>query len=131
MFFHLSQEKLTNNILTPRVPRFAVSPFENTVIKRVCFSSEIKKCLKAFPSCESGSQFFVYGFSDKKQKVFKPKESDVFDVVYTNEVWVTNPIKVSLLGVIEITSCIKEYHRNQYCNCFALSICDYKWINLK
>lgn len=108
MLYHLSTQKgLTK--LTPKIPECAVPMFENTNIKRVCFSDFIGGCLSALQDLPR--KYYVYTpCSDII--VYKPSVDEVRDAKYTHEFWSLQPVKIKCIGIIQSENYIKTEQHN-------------------
>jgi len=126
MLYHLSYNKRLK-YLTPRIPRQAVKP-EDTITPRICFSDDITKALGAGICSGLNRRICVYTYEGNPQ-IYKPKVKEVFDVKYTNEIWVKERIKVKLVGTIKIT---KRYepteHRSYVLRHFNIYHYDWEWV---
>lgn len=56
--YHLSQTPRIE-ILVPSIPKCAIPMYEDTSIRRVCFSNSISGCLSALQDI-AGAEFYVY-----------------------------------------------------------------------
>ena len=123
LYFHLSPESyLDGQVFKPRVPEYLdrYDPedknFENDTTPRVCFSPSIEGCLNGIivnikrmhPIPKD--KFYVYipekPFKEYKHKTNKEliRDKDIFDASVTDEVWILEPVRMKLYGVIEIDS---------------------------
>ena len=99
MLYHLSTNK-NLNILTPRIPECAISTYENTSMKRVCFSDYIGGCLSALQGIPT--KYYVYvPYNFQNENIYYPTENDVRDAKYTREIWYLNEINVKCIGAIK------------------------------
>ena len=123
--FHLSPTpNLT--ILNPRVPETAISDYEDTKQKRVCFSTSIKRCLTALSDCNG--QYYVY-IPVNQHKAYSPTPTEVVDVSETNEKWITRPVKVKCIGAIVPTTYTKqEIYFPIHGETFGIFTYDWKWV---
>lgn len=125
LYFHVSgDEYLDGQVFKPRVPSYiepgdtadTSTEFEDATIPRVCFSPTIEGAMNAI-ICKINPQYpvpykrlAVYipekPFNDYKHKTNKEiiKEKLVFDASSTGEVWIMEPVRMKLFGVIEIDS---------------------------
>lgn len=93
--------------LTPRVPNnfFTKNGYEDSTTKRICFSTDIDKCLMALSQNVLGKEFNVYSPDDiSKYKIFKPTLDQVPDSGITEELWIKENVKLTLIGRIKVTS---------------------------
>lgn len=93
--------------LIPRVPNnfFTKNGYEDSTTKRICFCTDVGKCLMALSQNVLGKEFNVYspdGIS--KYKVFKPTLDQVPDSDITGELWIKENVKLTLIGRIKVTS---------------------------
>lgn len=97
MLYHLSEQKgLT--VLNPKIPECALPMYENTTIKRVCFSDFIGGCLSALQGIPT--TYYVY-VPKHNIKVHKPSVKEVRDAKYTHEYWSLKDVEVKCIGVIK------------------------------
>lgn len=97
--YHLSLDGgLTS--LTPNVPECAIPMYEDTFVKRVCFSDYIEGCLSALQ--DMPRKYYVYTPSEdiNEENLYCPSVSEVRDSKYTHEIWVLKEIKVKCIGII-------------------------------
>lgn len=89
------------DVLTPRIPECAVSIYEDTSTKRICFSDYIEGCLSALQ--DMPRRYYVYVPQDdiQDENIYYPTVDDVRDAKYTHEVWVLHEVKVKCIGVIQ------------------------------
>ena len=145
LFFHVSMDtKMNGKTLKPRIPTYltkkgSVSDTykEDSTIPRVCFSPSIEGCLNAIISAQKnlhivGEKMFVYipekPISEYKVKTNKEiiKEKLVFDANATGEIWILEPVKLKLYGVI-IVDQVKNIRDKPTVNGDPHGRCDYKW----
>lgn len=144
LFFHISMDtKMNGKTLKPRIPTYLtkkdnVSTYkENATIPRVCFSPSIEGCLNAIISAQKnldvvGKNIFVYipekPISEYKIKTNKEiiKEKLVFDANATGEMWILEPVKLKLYGVIMVDQ-VKNIREKPTINGDPHGRCDYKW----
>ena len=105
--YHLSLNNLDGMKLTPRVPNTILDGFEDNSIKRICFSSSIRGCVKAINCFNAPKEYFVHIIDTEKTKAFfcKPTKVQVPDCEETREHWCLSPIKVKCVGVIKTMPC--------------------------
>ena len=123
LYFHISPESyLDGQVFKPRVPEYLdrYDPedknFENDTTPRVCFSPSIEGCLNGIMvnmprvNVMPKTKFYVYipekPFHEYKHKTNKEliRDKDIFDASVTDEVWILEPVRMKLYGVIEIDS---------------------------
>lgn len=145
LFFHVSMDtKMNGKTLKPRIPTYltkkgSVSDTykEDSTIPRVCFSPSIEGCLNAIISAQKnlhivGEKMFVYipekPISEYKVKTNKEiiKEKLVFDANATGEIWILEPVKLKLYGVIMVDQ-VKNIRDKPTINGDPHCRCDYKW----
>lgn len=139
MFF-ISEKKLEENILYPRIPinYFTQNGFEDNKIKRISFSPSIDKCLSALGYNCSNTIFYVYkptiSYEDllKNKFIQIPNSSQVPDCEYTEEIWCTKPISLILIGKILCKNAKegnKHAHKFNYGNNFSyIYDWNFEWI---
>lgn len=126
--YHLSlKENLTK--LTPKIPECAISMYENTTIKRVCFSDYIEGCLSALQ--DKPRKYYVYIPKNEisKENIYYPTVDDVRDAKYTHEVWILEEIEVKCIGIIQSFNYdwTKRYNTGKGRTTFFHY--PYKWVN--
>lgn len=100
MLYHLSEiSDLT--VLTPRIPRYAVSTHENVKIERVCFSDFIEGCLSALQDLPNKFYVYVPKYEIDKWDIYTPTVYEVIDAKFTHEVWVMKEVEVKCIGIIQ------------------------------
>ena len=123
LYFHLSPDSyLDGQVFKPRVPEYLdrYDPedknFENDTTPRVCFSPSIEGCLngimvnmkRMYPIPKDKLCVYIpeKPFHEYKHKTNKEliRDKDVFDASVTQEVWILEPVRMKLYGVIEIDS---------------------------
>ena len=101
--YHVSKQKLDNQVLTPRVPdNFLIkNGYENSTTPRVSFTPDVGSSLMALSQNIKGQRFYVYQPSDqKKHTVYRPDVIAVPDSALTSELWIKEPVKLKLVGSI-------------------------------
>lgn len=98
--YHLSPKKGLSKLI-PKVPSCAISYYEDTTVKRVCFSDYIEGCLSALQNMPMKYYVYVPKGKIKRSQLHKPTVNEVRDARYTHEVWVLEEIEVECIGVIE------------------------------
>lgn len=145
LFFHVSMDtKMNGKTLKPRIPTYLTKKGkvsdtykEDSTIPRVCFSPSIEGCLNAIISAQKnlhivGEKMFVYipekPISEYKVKTNKEiiKEKLVFDANATGEIWILEPVKLKLYGVIMVDQ-VKNIRDKPTINGDPHCRCDYKW----
>lgn len=121
LFFHVSPDSfLDGHVFKPRVPKY-IEPydptdkyFENSTTPRVCFSSTIEGCLNGImvnmPRVNTMRETRMYVYIPEKPinqykiKTTKDliRDREVYDANVTGEIWVLEPVRLKLYGVIEI-----------------------------
>jgi hypothetical protein len=109
--YHLSPYEL-NDIsgrieLVPRIPRTRL-PGEDGHTPRVCFSKSINGCLNSISHDtlfygKSAWPYFVYAPVSYSASAYTPSEqlyNKIPDAYITDEIWITEPVEVRLIGVI-------------------------------
>ena len=119
MYF-ISREKLDNRTLSPRVPKnfFTEKKYEDDTTKRVSFAPSINQCLMGLSQNVTGKTYYVYEPADKKKlDIYKPNAKAVPDSDLTEELWVTNDVKLKRVGKIKCTGDTgEEGHKFKYGN---------------
>ena len=119
--FHISKQSyLDGQIFKPRIPEYLGeynpndTDFENNTTPRVCVSPSIEGCFNAiycafFPQHPLPSdKLYVYTpekpFREYKHKTNKEiiRDKDVYDANLTKEVWILEPVRMRLYGVIQL-----------------------------
>ncbi len=98
MLYHLSESAELEK-LTPKIPECAVGMYENTSIKRICFSDYIEGCLSALQDLPK--KYYVYVPENDSVNFHIPTVEEVRDAKYTHEVWILEEIPVKCIGIIE------------------------------
>lgn len=121
MVFHVTPEKHADGqIWKPRVPDYLdpYNPedtgFEDNTTPRICFSSSIEGCLNGITvnlprhNPDQFDKLYVY-IPEKPWKEYKHKtnkelvkEKLVYDANVTREVWIMEPVRMKLYGVIRV-----------------------------
>lgn len=120
--FHVSANKsLDGRVFQPRVPSY-LEPydslsknFENDTTARISFSNSIEKALNALfvtitknDPIKFNREMYVYTpdkpLNDYKYKTTKEliRDKEVYDANVTNEIWILEPVKLRLFGVIKV-----------------------------
>lgn len=104
--YHLSFDRLGDEVFYPRVPNERAQ-FEDGTIPRICVSTSIRGCLKGLGIDGTHHHVFLYTpveYKGKKIKdhIFKPTVDEVPDVVETREKWITCPVKMKYLGIVDV-----------------------------
>lgn len=145
LFFHISMDsKMNGKTLEPRIPSYISEKGsksdkykEDETTPRVCFSPSIEGCLNAIISTQKnldivGKNIFVYvpekEISEYKIKTNKEliKEKLVFDATTTGEMWILEPVKLKLYGVIVVDQ-VKNVHEKKTVDGIPHGRFDYKW----
>lgn len=98
--YSLSQKENIKT-LTPRIPDnfFTRNGYEDDKTPRVCFSTDISKCLMGLSSRCTNKKYYVYQ-PDGEYKVISPSKKQVPDVEITNEKWICEKVNVKCIGEI-------------------------------
>ena len=99
--YHLSQTPHIE-VLVPLIPKCAIPMYEDTSIRRVCFSNSISGCLSALQDI-AGAEFYVYTPIEECD-IIVPEPELVNDAHLTGEVWCLDRVKVICIGKIIITN---------------------------
>lgn len=102
--YFLSDNNMDNKTLSPRIPNnfLTKNGYEDNKVPRVCFSTEIGKCLIALSMNCKGKEFYVH-VPVGDFEVYKPSLSEVPDRNITGEVWVKKNVKIKCIGKILVT----------------------------
>lgn len=109
--YHLSEENLDNNILSPRpMDRDRVMEGENWKTPRICVSTSIDGAVSALVdsmSMPNGLELYVHTIVNakdlfKRHKVYKPSLKQVPDADCTEEHWLKDKAKLKCIGKIII-----------------------------
>ena len=94
-------EKQDLKKLEPRIPNnfFTKNGYEDSKTPRVCFSTDIGKCLSALSMNCTNHEYYVYSPA-KDYKVITPTQKQVPDVKITDEKWITEPVELIYIGKI-------------------------------
>jgi ribosomal protein S18 acetylase RimI-like enzyme len=129
LFFHVTSDpNLDGQVFKPRVPDYLDeydpedTSFENTTTPRVCFSPSIEGCINAIAvnfmriNPIRFEKLYVY-IPEKPIQEYRHKtnkelihDKDVFDANVTREMWILEPVRLKLYGVIRIDQW-KKVHR--------------------
>ena len=105
-YFISSTKFPKEQVLNPRVPKnfFTDNGYEDANTPRVSFAPDIGKCLAGLSQNVEGKIYYVYAPDDiSKYSVYKPNDKAVPDSKVTDELWVTNPVKIKLVKKIKVT----------------------------
>lgn len=124
--FFLSEDNHDGKTLTPRVPSNFLTKggYEDSKTPRVCFSTHIDGALIGLSQNLKGKTFYVHK-PENDVDYHTPTLSEVPDSKVTNEVWVTEPVKIKCVGKIEVIEADKDY-KYKYGNNTATT-CSWKW----
>lgn len=131
LFFHVtSNGGLDGQVFKPRVPDYLDeydpedTTFENTTTPRVCFSPSIEGCINAIAvnfmriNPIRFEKLYVYipekPIQEYRHKTNKEiiRDKDVFDANVTREMWILEPVRLKLYGVIRIDQWKKVHRKN-------------------
>jgi len=111
--YHVSQIELKGDVLTPRLSKRTLET-ENCTIPRISCAKSITDCIRgANHSNACDAVYFVYGLIIKNETVVlnsRQLYQLVPDVIFTNECWILNPVKMKLIGQIKV----REAHQQLY-----------------
>ena len=127
--FFLSDKKMNNKILSPRVPNnyFTKNGYEDAKTKRVCFAASIDKALMALSSNLTNKEFYIH-IPVGKYTTYKPSTKEVPDSKITGEIWVLNPVKIICIGkIIVIKDKGLEGHKFKYGDNKEAELYDWEW----
>lgn len=131
--YFLAQKENINSLI-PRIPDnfFTRNGYEDNKTPRVCFSTDIGKCLMGLSSRCIDKKYYVYQ-PDGEYKVITPTKKQVPDVEITDEKWICEKVKLKRIGEILCTGDKGEDgipytygHNNEYTT--ELYEWNWKWI---
>ena len=103
--YFISENNIDGETLIPRIPKNFLTEhgYEDKTIPRICFSDDPGKCLTALSQNVKGKTFYVYEPDNSARKnLYKPNSKAVPDQAITNEMWVTQPVKINRVGSIYV-----------------------------
>lgn len=127
--FHLSfDENLTS--LRAQIPECAINGYEDTNIKRVCFSNSIDGCLSALQSGKVTLFIYVPNEAIGENEIYHPSIREVRDAEFTHEIWIKRDVKVKCIGKIEVE--LSDYHTKYNTELGDVTVFHYpyKWISM-
>lgn len=131
--YHLSCSNHNGEVFHPRVPDCCVNGQEDTVTRRVCFSSTISGAYRAITFEDTyGEECYVHVPENiepilRRGGVYKPSEELVFDSYFTGEYWIKRPVKMRCIGKAKFY--YKEYQCGYgYYGCPWRPRVRFKWI---
>lgn len=133
--FFISDTNMDNHTLNPRIPNnyLTKNGYEDNTICRVCVAPSIKSSLIALSKNLKDVELYVHIVDNISQaKQCKPSVNLVPDSIITNEVWITNSVKLKCVGKIKVLDAYgdglkyKYGEKNQYEA--ELYSWKYKWI---
>lgn len=105
LYFLSTNPNLYNKIIEPRVPdNYAIDiGMEDNQTKRIAVCETIRGCLSSIPIIfNEGDRIYVY-YIDYNGDIYKPTNKEVYDVEFTGELWILEPVKLIYQGEIVIT----------------------------
>ena len=105
LYFLSTNDNLYNKIIEPRVPNnYAIDiGMEDNQTKRITVCETIRGCLSSIPIIfNKGDRIYVY-YIDYNGDIYKPTNKEVYDVEFTGELWILEPVKLIYQGEIVIT----------------------------
>lgn len=105
LYFLSTNGDLYNKIIEPRIPsNHAVEiGMEDNQTKRIAVCDTIRGCLSSIPIIfNEGDRIYVY-YIDYNGDIYKPTNKEVYDVEFTGELWILEPVKLIYEGEIVIT----------------------------
>ena len=105
LYFLSTNGNLYNKIIEPRVPdNYATDiSMEDNQTKRIAVCETIRGCLSSIPIIfNKGDTIYVY-YIDYNGDIYKPTNKEVYDVEFTGEIWILEPVKLIYEGKIMIT----------------------------
>ena len=111
-YYFISKQNHDGKTLEPLIPKNRMRDEDNK-IKRICVSSSIAGCLTAIHILKEGN--YVYIHSCESDSVIQPTIKQVPDVQLTGELWIIEPVKMTLISKIKITkkTCFYPNIRNE------------------
>lgn len=99
LYFISTKENIKS--LSPRIPDnfFTRKGYEDNKTPRVCFSTDIGKCLMGLSSRCEGQKYYVYK-PIGEYEVITPTKKQVPDVEITDEKWICEKVEVECIGEI-------------------------------
>ena len=127
LLYHLSIDE-NLEVLTPKVPRNALSIHEDIETERICFSDSIDGCLSALQV--SPNKFYVYVPENEMSEtdIYIPNVDEVIDAKFTHEVWIMKEIKVKCIGAIQTENYDYKKRYSSGRGRITLFHYPYKWI---
>ena len=105
LYFLSTNGNLYNKIIEPRLPsNHAVEiGLEDNQTKRIAVCDTIRGCLSSIPIIfNKGDIIYVY-YINYNGDIYKPSKDEVYDVDFTGELWILEPVKLIYEGKIIIT----------------------------
>ena len=105
LYFLSTNPNLYNKIIDPRIPdNYAIDiGMEDNQTKRIAVCETIRGCLSSIPIIfNEGDRIYVY-YIDYNGDIYKPTNKEVYDVEFTGELWILEPVKLIYQGEIVIT----------------------------
>ena len=105
LYFLSTNPNLYNKIIEPRIPdNYAIDiGMEDNQTKRIAVCDTIRGCLSSIPIIfNEGDRIYVY-YIDYNGDIYKPTNKEVYDVEFTGELWILEPVKLIYQGEIVIT----------------------------
>ena len=105
LYFLSTNGDLYNKTIEPRVPdNYAIDiGMEDNQTKRIAVCDTIRGCLSSIPIIfNEGDRIYVY-YIDYNGDIYKPTNKEVYDVEFTGELWILEPVKLIYQGEIVIT----------------------------
>lgn len=101
-YYFLSDKYLQT--ITPRVPdnRLTRRGYEDNKTERICVAPSIEQCLFSIGIYNKEiKRFYVYRPSKSDYIHHVPTEEEVPDINITDELWLLEPVNLTLMGIIE------------------------------
>ena len=114
--FFVSSTNMDGVILNPIVPDnfLTKNGYEDNTTCRVCCSTSINGCLTAMSMNLKGKTLCVHEIVMDNIKQVKPSVYQVPDCNITNEVWITNSVKLKYIGDIKVEDAHEEGMKYKY-----------------
>lgn len=105
LYFLSTNGDLYNKIIEPRIPdNYAIDiGMEDNQTKRIAVCETIRGCLSSIPIIFNESDRIYVYYIDYNGDIYKPTNKEVYDVEFTGELWILEPVKLIYQGEIVIT----------------------------
>lgn len=109
--FHVSEINLDKRILIPEVPNnfLTRNGYEDSITKRVCFSTSVGGALSALSKPLKGKTLYVFK-PTTAVPIYEPDYLEVPDHFNTGEVWVKEAVMLEYVGRVKINNTTFKVH---------------------